>query len=91
MMRPLHFARASPELVIEFTDPASTMRAYGIIRAMITEVVIRPGARRGKVDALLRGELTGILKAATHPEGSGWVCLPSVDAGTGFEPVTFRL
>jgi len=85
------YRRRVEELVIEFTDPASTMRAYGIIRAMITEVVIRPGARRGKVDALLRGELTGILKAATHPEGSGWVCLPSVDAGAGFEPAAFRL
>lgn len=78
------------ELVIEFTDPASFTRAYGIIHAMITAVVIRPGAA-GKVDALLRGELTGILKAATHPEGSGWVCLPSVDAGAGFEPAAFRL
>lgn len=72
------------ELVIEFTDPASFTRAYGIIRAMITEVVIRPAAA-GKVDALLRGELTGILKAATHPDCSALACLPSLDAGASID------
>ena len=54
----------------------------------------------------MRGDLAAFLHAAGEPEagredakkaanltvcGLGWEVMASLDAGTGFEPVTFRL
>ena len=73
-------------------------------RALIERVEIHPpvdGGRSARIELI--GHLTSMLRAAgveglPEPQnaknptrGSGGVCSSSVDAGTGFEPVTFRL
>ncbi|MDG5497919.1 recombinase family protein [Niveispirillum sp. BGYR6] len=73
------------------TDPDQCAAAMGTIRSLITGVVLEPGTRPGEVRALLRGALSGLIKATTGRELPLPVVIPSVDAGTGFEPVTFRL
>ena len=72
-------------------DPDQCAAAMGTIRSLIQGVVLEPGSRPGEVRALLRGALAGLIKATTGRELPLPVCLPSVDAGAGFEPAAFRL
>jgi hypothetical protein len=65
---------------------------------LIAQVDLRPAADGRGMDALLHGELAGILAASEEPRpglaGRGSksdVSQIVVVAGTGFEPVTFRL
>ncbi len=83
--------------------PAERDEAAGAIRGLIERVVLTPGAKRGEVKAVLHGEFGTILQwmergggvdpenATTPAEGMAGVVMRSVVAGTGFEPVTFRL
>ena len=75
-----------------------------LIRSLIETIVLTPRGRGGGLEAILHGDLARILvcaAAAATPTDSdkplrrvvaleGLVEL-SVVAGTGFEPVTFRL
>jgi site-specific DNA recombinase len=50
-------------------DPDGGATAAAAIRSLISGVVLRPGPKRGQVEAELRGELMGILDfAASHQE-----------------------
>jgi len=51
-------------LAAALKDPDSGRRAAAMIRSLIGEVVMTPGAKRGEVKALLRGELLAILDIA---------------------------
>ena len=72
------------------------------LRGLIEKIVLTPGPERGEIYATLHGELRTILewterqavgKAAktTKPAAGATGMSESVVAGTGFEPVTFRL
>jgi site-specific DNA recombinase len=76
--------------------------AAAAIRALVEKITLRPGPNRGEIDAALHGELGTILSwieaqaverlgNAKLPQLSLRACRVSVVAGTGFEPVTFRL
>jgi site-specific DNA recombinase len=87
---------AELERVLEGPDRAEAM---DLIRSMIDRVDITPRADGGGVDAVLHGDLAAILAACGEAGDKrklpGAVERPgsqlSVVAGTGFEPVTFRL
>jgi site-specific DNA recombinase len=71
------------------SDPLIRDEAFAIIRGLIQEVVIKPGANRS-FDVELVGEITKMLAL---PEGTSRLDDSSVKvvAGVGFEPTTFRL
>jgi len=85
------------------TDPTTAMAATEALRGLIDAILIHPGERRGEIDVTLRGDLAAFLrseggaekgnkKAALRVEnGCSGEVLATLDAGTGFEPVTFRL
>ena len=69
-----------------------------LIRSMIDRVELRPRAEAKGLDAVLHGDLAAILAAcagAAQKENAPDLAIAgrqlSVVAGTGFEPVTFRL
>ncbi|MBS3025438.1 recombinase family protein [Acidiphilium multivorum] len=84
-------------------DPTTKDEAFGIIRTLIEAVILVPDDGQLRVE--LRGALAGILRLASgggndKSPGAGASGLGSTDvlvsqikmvAGTGFEPVTFRL
>ena len=81
--------------------PAERDEAADAIRSLIERVTLTPGPRRGQIDATLHGEFGAILEWVARREvgqndktptgGPAGVMSVSVVAGTGFEPVTFRL
>ena len=86
------------ELSASLGDPALQDEAAGIIRSLIESITLTPVGNTLAID--LRGELASILSLCS---GAGRKAAPadfSVEAfvsqvkmvaGTGFEPVTFRL
>ena len=87
---------AELERVLEGPDRAEAM---DLIRSMIDRVDITPRADGNGVDAVLHGDLAAILAACGGASDKQKLPGPfqepgsqlSVVAGTGFEPVTFRL
>ena len=84
------------ELQTSLLDPSSNDEAIEIIRSLIEALILTPV--NGKLEIELRGELTGILSLCAgakqqKPAQSGTERALQVKmvAGTGFEPVTFRL
>ncbi len=72
--------------------------AMELIRSLIAQVDVRRTADGDRLEAVLHGEIAGILAASEEPRpglaGRGSksdVSQIVVVAGTGFEPVTFRL
>ena len=72
--------------------------AMALIRSLIAQVDLRPTVDGDRVEAVPHGELAGILAASAEPRlGStrrgSMSDVSQIDlvAGTGFEPVTFRL
>ena len=85
-------------------DPATAAAAAEALRGLIDAILVYPGERRGEVSIQLRGDLAAFLQLGGAPNGKPAVLrvgngrsgcagdvLGSLDAGTGFEPVTFRL
>ena len=84
-------------------NPAERDEAADAIRGLIERVTLTPGPKRGVLNATLHGEFGAILEwvAAREAKESRHDKTPSADAlgvlsvsvvaGTGFEPVTFRL
>ena len=79
-------------------DPAIRTEAAGLLRELIERVALRPAADGKSLDAILHGDLAKILMfceaaggMSKRPELESSGRLLSVVAGTGFEPVTFRL
>ena len=92
--------RQRVEALEEALADATTMApATEALRSMVDAILVTPGDRRGEVSLTLRGDLAAFLMLSgddktpaglTASRGFGEV-LGSWDAGTGFEPVTFRL
>ena len=84
------------DLTAAFTDKALESEAFELLRSLIESVVLTP--EDGILSVALRGELTSILALCSGsrqhnaPEASAFGALQiKMVAGTGFEPVTFRL
>ena len=89
------YRRKVEELESVLTGPDAT-QAIDLIRSMIERVVLRPKVLGNGLDLELYGELANILAACAgakmqNAPGSKASGRLSVVAGTGFEPVTFRL
>ena len=71
---------------------ATRLKAGEVLRSLVKEIILTPEAGELKID--VRGDLAGILaislKTKTPAAGAG-VSQVEMVAGTGFEPVTFRL
>ena len=81
-------------------QPDSQAEASSALRALIEKIVLTPGPGRNELQATLYGELGQLLAWAARTDASPNAKPPrleglggslSVGAGTGFEPVTFRL
>ena len=81
-------------------QPAERDEAADAVRGLIERVTLFPGAKRGEMSATLHGEFGTILEWISGHERTENNNTPvafatgvsvSVVAGTGFEPVTFRL
>jgi DNA invertase Pin-like site-specific DNA recombinase len=103
---PALYRRRVEALEEALTDPQTAGPATEALRVLINAIVVFPGERRGEVSVTLRGDLAAFLHAdeAERARGAGnkkaalreqngcsWEVLATLDAGTGFEPVTFRL
>ena len=82
-------------------DEATALAAAEALRCLVDAVLVYPGQKRGEVSIELRGDLAAFMhladaqmgldgKVAVQTGGYGEV-LGTLVAGTGFEPVTFRL
>ncbi|TCI00690.1 recombinase family protein [Roseococcus sp. SYP-B2431] len=99
------YRRHVERLEAALADPTTAMAATEALRGLIDAILVFPGERRGELTVTLRGDLAAFLHAANSTpnaetaaalvghgrSGFGRVVLGSLDAGTGFEPVTFRL
>ena len=90
-----------PLLVAGATDSATIADLRTKVRRMIDRIVVEPGAD-DEVPLTIHGKFAGVMHAAgllheyregtqTAPEAGASGAAGSVVAGTGFEPVTFRL
>jgi site-specific DNA recombinase len=99
-------ARVYAKRVVRLTEalntPEDRAEAAEALRCLIEKIVLRPGNGRGELEATLFGDLGNILawterQAAEKPTKNNTPIVKtmgvsvSVVAGTGFEPVTFRL
>ena len=79
--------------LLQHGPEAARLKAADMLRALISAIVLTPNDNGLEVD--VQGDLAGILAIASNaksprPDGQGLSQLKVV-AGTGFEPVTFRL
>ena len=106
---PALYRRKVETLELALQDPATAAAAAEALRGLIEAIEVFPGARRGEVEVMLRGDLAAFLHlgeaGADRPPNStkpalrvengrssfGREVMGTLDAGTGFEPVTFRL
>jgi site-specific DNA recombinase len=98
----LLYAKKVAHLTEALNRPEDRAEAAQALRGLIERIVLRPGTKRGQIDATLHGELGTILSwtAAHNREKGTQAKTPaaratgvsvSVVAGIGFEPMTFRL
>ena len=98
------YRRRVEALEVSLADPSTCLAATEALRGLIDAIQIHPGERRGELAVSLRGDLAAFLRSSDDDGGSagkvglrrvGNGCsvdvMGSLDAGTGFEPVTFRL
>ena len=97
------YARKVERLAEALNRPEDRDEAADAIRSLIERVTLTPGAKRGEVHATLHGEFGAILEwvgarkteARNDDSPAAGAAGPGVSsvlvAGTGFEPVTFRL
>ena len=94
-----------PEMATFYRDQVSTLhkalqadtevtrlKAGEVLRSLVKEIVLTPEAGELKID--VRGDLAGILAISLKtktPARMAGVSQVEMVAGTGFEPVTFRL
>jgi site-specific DNA recombinase len=90
------YRRKVTELALTLADPTIAQPARDVIRGLIEKVSVRQ--EEGQAVVILDGALTaliGLTQNAKSPAGAGRggidVRSVKVVAGTGFEPVTFRL
>jgi site-specific DNA recombinase len=90
------YRRKVHEIEALLSDEATRPQAIEHLRSLIERIEVSPGEKRGQAYVTLHGALASILHFATDARhakatangGSGRVLMV---AGTGFEPVTFRL
>lgn len=98
----LVYAKKVAHLTEALNRPEDRAEAAQALRGLIERIVLRPGAKRGQIDATLHGELGTILSWTTArnskkgiqtktPAARATGVSVSVVAGIGFEPMTFRL
>lgn len=97
------YAKKVAHLTEALNRPEDRAEAARALRGLIERIVLRPGAKRGQIDATLYGELGTVLSwtAARNADKGAQTKTPaaleatgvsvSVVAGIGFEPMTFRL
>jgi site-specific DNA recombinase len=71
---------------------ATRLRAGEVLRSLVEEIILTPEGGELKID--VRGDLAGILAISLKMKTPAtWTGVSQVEmvAGTGFEPVTFRL
>ncbi|CAI2931913.1 Resolvase domain [Aminobacter niigataensis] len=95
------YARKVAQLTEALNHPDDRPQAATALRSLIEKIVLTPGTKRGEIEATLYGELGTILNwterqavgpANKNTPGAGLTGVSlSMVAGTGFEPVTFRL
>ena len=96
------YAKKVARLTEALNRPDDRTEAAEALRGLIEKIVLRPGPKRGEIEATLFGELRTILEWTqrqatgkaqnTNTPGAKLSGVSvSVVAGTGFEPVTFRL
>jgi site-specific DNA recombinase len=88
------YRRKVADLQSSLNDPELAREAFEIIRSLIEAIILTPEA--GELQIELRGELASILALCSDskkPAGfeTERALQVSLVAGTGFEPVTFRL
>ena len=104
---PALYRRKVEALEEALQDPDTAAAAAEALRGLIDAILVFPGERRGEVSVELRGDLAAFLQADAAAGGANAKpaaplvqngcsrscgdVLGSLDAGTGFEPVTFRL
>jgi hypothetical protein len=88
-----HYRREISRLTALLEDPEFCAEAAQDVRALIGDVVLTPGDKRGEVEAVLNGEIVAILDFAggrtEFPFRSK--VIPAVLAGPGFEPASGRI
>jgi DNA invertase Pin-like site-specific DNA recombinase len=88
-----HYRAQVARLAAVLTAEENRGEAADILRSLIDRIELTPNAE-GKLEIDLYGDLAGILSLAASEDGPLKNSGPSqgkVVAGTGFEPVTFRL
>ncbi len=90
-----HYRDLVQRLQDELKDPELAASAKTMLRSLIEEIRITPGAKRGECCLELVGKLATILNVAKDARDKGRSSATdlqvSVVAGAGFEPTTFRL
>ncbi|KXF79401.1 resolvase [Paramesorhizobium deserti] len=96
------YAKKVGRLTEALNRPEERTEAAEALRALIEKIVLRPGPKRGEIDAMLYGELGTILNWVERqaignaiknktPGAFATGVSVSVVAGAGFEPAAFRL
>ncbi len=89
------YRRKVERLAAALEQPHERDEAAEAIRALIDRIVLTPGPKRGEIAATLHGDLGTILAWVVQKQNTPGALASgvsvSVVAGTGFEPVTFRL
>jgi hypothetical protein len=98
------YRRRVEALEVSLADPSTCLAATEALRGLIDAIQIHPGERRGELAVSLRGDLAAFLRSSDEDgvaatkvglrravNGCSVDVMGSLDAGTGFEPVTFRL
>jgi site-specific DNA recombinase len=90
------YRRKVTELAITLVDPAIAQPAQEVVRSLIEKVSVR--WEEGQAVVVLDGALTALIGLAQNAKGPALAGLGGFEvisvkvvAGTGFEPVTFRL
>ena len=90
---PVLYGQKVAQLREALADPSIRDAALGLLRGLITRVVVRPGD--GCVDLMVEGALTAMLALGSGARAEAFAsCSGSsvkLVAGAGFEPATFRL
>ncbi len=92
-----HHYRAQVEelyAALQEDSEARRMGAADVLRSLVQEIVLTPDTASGELQIEVHGDLAGILTIALErkkPAGGAGGSQVEMVAGTGFEPVTFRL